>query len=214
MVNDIYMPNRKSKEEKRARLVKRVLTFVLCSSGLYVMFSPFIQAAFTPYSQEKELTKGYKYASITVLQNLDELKIKPENLKPIPKDNTLVIPKIGVDTTIYEGESEKTLNKGIWRRPHTSTPEKGGNTVLAAHRYMYTSGPHTFFHLDKMTVGDKIMVFWEGKEYAYEIFQVEEVLPSAIEIEDNTKEPILTLFTCAPLYSNARRLVVKAKLIE
>ena len=35
-----------------------------------------------------------------------------------------------------------------------------------------------------------------------------------IEIENNTNESILTLYTCFPLWTSVKRLVVRAKLID
>lgn len=159
-------------------------------------------------------TKGYKYQSELALKNANELNIDTTSLKPKPIGNVLVIPQIGVDGMILEGEVYRTLDTGIWRRPNTSTPDKGGNTVISAHRYMYTTGPKTFYNLDKMKLNDEFIIFWEGKEYNYKVFEVLEVEPTQIEIEYNTDEPIVTLYTCTPLWTSSRRLVVKAALIN
>ncbi len=182
-------------------------------TGLYLLLSPLFPFI-VPQSLGGDETKGYIYKSRLVTEESKKLQITFEKLKEAPKENTLVIPKIGVDTTIMEGESEKTLDKGIWHRPQTSTPDKGGNTVLAGHRYMYTSGPHTLFYLDKVQVGNKIIVYWNRNEYDYEVTEVKEVPPTATEIEDNTDESMLTIYTCTPVYTTLRRLVVTAKLIN
>jgi sortase A len=128
--------------------------------------------------------------------------------------NVLLIPKIGVDGLVYESEDPVVLNYGIWRRPQTSTPDRGGNTVFVAHRYLYTTGINTFYHLPKMEVGDQFFVYWQQKQYTYEVFTVDTVLPTEIEIEENTEEPIVTLYTCTPLWTSEYRLVVRARLIE
>ncbi len=130
----------------------------------------------------------------------------------IPKENVLVIPNIFVDAEINEGDKD-ALKKGLWRRPQTSTPELGGNTVIAAHRFMYIDGTNTFYNLDKLKTGDNFIIYWHGKEYDYEIFSIGEVLPTAVEIEHNTPDPIVTLFTCTPLWTSEKRLVVKGKLL-
>jgi sortase A len=132
----------------------------------------------------------------------------------VPLRNVLLIPDIGVDGLIYESEDPVVLNYGIWRRPQTSTPDRGGNTVFVAHRYLYTTGINTFYHLPKMEVGDSFYVYWQQKQYTYEVYTVETVLPTEIEIEENTEEPIVTLYTCTPLWTSEYRLVVRAKLIE
>jgi sortase A len=135
-----------------------------------------------------------------------------ESLKEIPNDNRLVIPKIGVDGEIFPGAKD-SLEKGLWLRPNTSTPREGGNTVIVAHRFLYSTGPITFYHLDKLNIGDKFSVYWEEEEYVYEIFDVFEVDPTDVYIEDQDEENIVTLYTCTPLYTADKRLVVRARLV-
>lgn len=130
----------------------------------------------------------------------------------IPQDNRLVISKISVDAPITEGGDDSALKIGMWRRPLSSTPNKGGNTVITGHRFQYTSGPNTFFNLDKIAVNDLIFVYWEAKEYIYEVYETSIVLPNRVDIEDNTNESILTLYTCTPLWTSKERIVVKAQL--
>lgn len=126
----------------------------------------------------------------------------------------VIVPSIGVDGQIVQGDSVELLKEGFWHRPDSSTPDKGGNTVITGHRFLYTSGPKTFYHLDKVEVGDQVKVEWEGRDYYYEVFDTLEVTPDTIQIEDNTEESILTMYTCAPLWSSTRRLVVRAKLVS
>jgi sortase A len=145
------------------------------------------------------------------LTNQDALQ---EQTEVVPEENTIVIPKIGVDGRVHEGKSLATLNKGVWRRPRSSTPDKGGNTVFVAHRFLYTSGPNTFYHLDKLTQGDRFVIFWEKKRYVYEVTETRIVLPEELDIEAPTREPVLTLYTCTPLFTADKRLVVRAKVIE
>lgn len=133
--------------------------------------------------------------------------------KDIPTDSRLVIPKIALDQHIYEGTSPYLVNKGVWARPNTSTPPKGSNTVLVGHRFTY-DGPATFYNLDKVAVGDPIVVYWRGKEYDYKVSETKVVPPTAIDVEAPTKDPQLTIYTCTPLWSAKNRLVVVAKPIK
>lgn len=128
--------------------------------------------------------------------------------------NLLLIDKIQVAAKINEGLSSNTLAKGIWRLPYVSSPDQGGNTVLIAHRAAKLGGPDSFYHLDKLEIGDKININWKGKKYEYRIFEIFEALPQAIDLENNTPEPVLTLYTCAPLWTSEKRLVVRARLLN
>lgn len=130
-----------------------------------------------------------------------------------PTENTIVIPAINLQTQIYDGAYANTLSKGVWHRPSTSSPDRGGNTVLAGHRFTY-SDPAVFYHLDKVKSGDEIITYWNKKKYVYRVADVKQVAPSAVEIENPTKESRLTIYTCAPLWTSKYRLVVTADLIE
>lgn len=127
-----------------------------------------------------------------------------------PTGNRLVIPKIGVSGEVHEGYSVFTLNSGIWRRPHSSTPDKGSNTVFVAHRYDYGNDDRSFYHLPKLEEGDEIYVFWDEVEYHYTVVETSIVESTEVEIEDPTEEDILTLYTCTPLWTSINRFVVKA----
>ncbi len=129
---------------------------------------------------------------------------------PVDGPNRLRVGSISLEGEIHDGESEKTLSKGIWRRPHTSTPDKGSNTVLAAHRFRYTTGNNTFFNLDKVAVGERIEIVWDGFLYSYTVTESKVVESKQIDIEAPTTQDTLTLYTCTPLWSSEKRLVVVA----
>jgi LPXTG-site transpeptidase (sortase) family protein len=127
----------------------------------------------------------------------------------LPEDNLIAIPSIQLHEKIHEGQDATALQNGAWRRPHTSTPDQGSNTVVVGHRFTY-NGPATFYHLDKIQKGDEITVVWEREIYRYEVAFVKVVPADHIAVEDGTNEPLLTLYTCTPLWSATERLVIGA----
>ena len=136
---------------------------------------------------------------------------KPATQKTIDR---MKIPAIRVDMQIVEGSNEKVLNHGFaWKLPYTSTPDKGGNTVIGCHRYLYTSGSRTCFNLDKVKTGDEIVVEWKGVRYDYRVREVKIVQPDDISILNATRESVLTVFTCTPKFTSKLRLVVIADLV-
>lgn len=131
----------------------------------------------------------------------------------------ILIPTIGVDMNVVENElnEKKALDKGAWLIPGSEIPGENmgyNNTVIAAHRYQYKSGPRTFYYLDKVKVGDTVVLERKGVMYRYKVYETKIVPNTAVEILNNSPELILTLFTCHPLYSSKERLVVLAKLEE
>lgn len=139
--------------------------------------------------------------------------------KPSYGNNQLIIPKIGVDIAYETGDA--ALDRGAqWRYPdrgHPTTPDGEGNFVIAAHRFTIAPTPHEtsvkspFYHIEKVAVGDKIYVDYEGKRYEYEVSELKTVEPTAIEIEAYTKAPQMTLYSCGLGGARSDRLVVIAK---
>jgi sortase A len=134
------------------------------------------------------------------------------NSYAIPSENRLVLPVIGLNEEILEGYGTATVNNGVWHRPSSSTPPKDGNTVLVGHRFSFSNSvKHPFYYLDKVKVGDSIVVAWEGKIYRYTVSEVKTVPPTEVSVEDNTPDARLTLYTCTPLWTSTNRLVIIAK---
>lgn len=195
--------------------INRILSLGIITAVIVIFGSPLIPEASLSISAVGDPTNGYRYRS-DLAEKGKELGLIPRDveLESQPVSNWLVIPEIGVDSRVYEGQDVSTLSRGIWRRPKSSTPDRGGNTVLVAHRFLFTDGPNTFYHLPKMTEGDYFSVFWNQAEYLYQVFDVREVLPKDTYIEEQTDESIVTLYTCTPLWTSDKRLVVKARLIN
>ena len=139
---------------------------------------------------------------------------KKDKTIPRPTENQLMIPSMALDQQVFEGKTAKTLNNGLWHRPHTSTPDKGGNTVFVGHRLTYTNPRGTLYHLDKVHTGDEVGVWWDQKMYTYTVTEVKVVRADEVAIEDQTSEPQLTIYTCTPLWLPKDRLVVIARPTE
>jgi LPXTG-site transpeptidase (sortase) family protein len=176
------------------------LTVVLVIIILYILLAPLLP----------QVSFWVKSKATNTEDTVSAVEGKKEN---IPSENMLVIPSMYLKEEIHEGAYADTLSKGVWRRPHTSTPEQGGNTVLAGHRFTY-HGQAVFYHLDKVSLGDSIVIFWNGAKYEYKVNNIQEVSPNAVEIEKDTDTPLLTIYTCTPLWTVERRLVIQAQLVE
>lgn len=186
---------------KLARVNTFLLLAILLLNG-YVIVLPFLPAL--RYARD---THSPKAVAITkrVAQN-------PSNPAIATDAQQLLIPSMVFDEPIHDGKTAKTLNKGLWRLPHSSTPDKGSNTVIVGHRFTYSNPRGTLYHLDKVHVGDAIAILWHGKKYTYNVSQVKQVSASAVEVEAPTSEPTLTIYTCTPLFNPKDRLVVIATL--
>lgn len=176
---------------------------------MYIVSSPFIPELELLFYKKTDKNSGFIYKT----ELAEKADVSIENLKPAPNDDRLIIPEIGVDSKIVEGEDIGILSQGeAWRRPLTSTPSEGGNTVIVGHRF-FGQGKNTFYHLNKLRKDDIVIIYWKGREYDYEVTEVFETVPENIEVESATSESMLTLYTCSGL-SAEKRFIVKARLID
>ena len=62
--------------------------------------------------------------------------------------NKLIIPKIGVDIPIIEGDDKNYgLDHGAWKLPKSSNPEGNGNMIITGHRFKYLPPSNLTFYL-------------------------------------------------------------------
>lgn len=196
--------------------INAALFVTVVAVGLYLILAPIapnIEFFLHTYGRG-HATSSYQKSTDFRSNDIEELALFEGETPPKIGDNLLFIPKIEVNAITHEGKSVLTLEKGIWHRPNTSTPDQGGNTVFVAHRFLYTSGPNTFYHLDKLENGDRFSVWWSGKRYEYEVYETKVVGARQVEIESASREDIVTLWTCTPLFTASKRLVVTAKLVK
>jgi LPXTG-site transpeptidase (sortase) family protein len=191
----------------RLSRVNSLLLIAIIAINTYVIAAPILPAA----SYWLQNRSGQKRQAL-------EAKLQPVSSTAQPDSpNSLVAPAMLLDQPILEGvksDMYRVLDKGIWRWPDSSTPDRGGNTVLLGHRFTYTNPQGALYYLDKLRVGDSIGMVWNGKTYVYTVQQVKTVRPDDTSILAPTDLPTLTIYTCTPLWLPRDRLVVTAILQE
>ena len=167
------------------------------------------------------LAAGCYILSLVLAPTLSLSAIKPISASSLPHpklgNNRIIIPKIGVN--IHYGTNGKaSLDEGAWwRYPERGNPEKGGNFIIAAHRFSIQPTPQEtvikspFYHIDKLKLGDQILIDYNGKRYGYQVSKIFNVKPNATEIEAPTNDARLTLYTCDLGGSRDGRVVLYAK---
>jgi sortase A len=136
------------------------------------------------------------------------------------KRDRLQIEKINLEVPFFVGQDARTLEQGVWHRfPERGDPAKGGNFVLSAHRFNLgltpqgTRAKSPFYNIDKLAVGDRIHVLFQGKAYEYAVTRLYSVKPSEVSIEAPSDDPKLTLYSCTLKGSADGRAVVEARLL-
>lgn len=117
-------------------------------------------------------------------------------------NNRLYIPKIDINLPYATGDATVMEQGAWWRKPDSGNPKDGGNFVLSAHRFIMSVTPNQtwqqspFYAIDKLEVGDQIIVDYSGKRYTYVISDLLTVESDAVEIERPTEDSRLTLYSC------------------
>lgn len=123
------------------------------------------------------------------------------------------IPRIQVSENIVEGSKEELLY-GVGHVRGTAMPGESGNCVLAGHRNNVFMQP--FRYMDRMEIGDIAYIVTNDATYSYEAFKIFEINPDDAWIlqPQEEEEYLLTLLTCTPVMTNARRLIIWCRLVE
>ncbi|MGH7157850.1 MAG: sortase [Candidatus Saccharimonadales bacterium] len=185
-------------------MTRRRLVIALCllpaGIGVYIALLVFPTTVYSP-------------PPAVALENPAPLVVTNDDTAP----NRLLIPKIGVAIPYLTG-GPKVLNENAWHRyPEHGNPAKGGNFIVSAHRFKLgltpgaTQRKSPFYHINKLTPGDKIFVDFKGNRYEYEVVRRFTVKPHQTEIEAPSETPKLTLYTCTFKGEHDGREVVEAR---
>lgn len=168
-----------------------------------------------------------KIASAGGTINNEEVALQNEQLSTTPTNEnpTIRITKIGVEAPILfdaedvdENKFQELLKYGTVHYPTTAKPGDFGNTVIFGHSSGRWWAPgnykFVFTKLDKLETGDKIFIDYSDKRYLYEVSSQQIVLPTDLSVLSQQTDHQLTLITCYPIGSNAKRLVINAEQIS
>lgn len=196
--------------------INTVLLVLIIAVNGYLITAPFLSQI--GYG----ITAKHQQAVLQAAIDNGESKVSPQKAtnqqdshsSDAAAQNQLIVPSMLLDGQIYEGSVANTyriLDQGIWRWPLGSTPDQGGNTVLVGHRFTYTQPRGVFYFMDKVSIGDKLAVIWQGHQYNYIVSSIDQVAANDIDIIRPTADARLTMYTCTPLFHPTQRLVVVAE---
>ncbi len=109
------------------------------------------------------------------------------------------------------GVEKDDLKKGPGHYPETPLPGQLGNAAIAGHR---TTFGQPFFDVDKLEVGDEIIVTTLAGRYVYRVTGQQIVSPSDYQVISTTDptKATLTLTSCHPKYTARERIIITAEL--
>ncbi len=117
----------------------------------------------------------------------------------------LRIPKLDLDVIVLEGTDLITLRRGPGHIIKTARPSEDGNTAISGHRTTYGA---PFAELNKLEKGDVILLTTLEGDYEYQVTGSGVVRPTNLSVIGQNYKGRLTLTTCDPPGSAAKRLAV------
>jgi sortase A len=122
----------------------------------------------------------------------------------------IVIPSVGVDALVVQGDDWDTLKLGVGHHIGSTNPGQRGNMVLSAHNDIYGE---IFRHLADVQLEDEIIVHTTTRAYRYVVRAKRIIKPTQVEVMDPTREPVVTLISCYPYLIDTQRIVVIGELV-
>ena len=120
----------------------------------------------------------------------------------------ILIPRMNLDMVVVQGTGTLDLEKGPGHYTQTADPwDAHGRVGIAGHRTTYLA---PFWSLDKLTVGDAVILRTKYGTYHYDVTGSRTISPSDASVLDQTTRPTLVLTTCTPRFSASERLIVFA----
>ena len=145
----------------------------------------------------------------------DTVPVEPQNTQPVVEEGDPIarieMPTIGVDNIVVAGVEKSDLKKGPGHYPETPMPGQLGNAAIAGHRTTYGQ---PFFDIDKLEVGDEIIVTTVDGRFVYRVTGQQIVSPSDYQVVA-TVDPTtatLTLTSCHPKWTARERIIITSEL--
>ena len=188
--------------KRRKNYILPIIAVIMIASGIYLL-----ALISTPLIMSQTINPKNNSTSQLISKTKDKIT-----------ENRLYIPKIDINLPYASGGAETMEHGAWWRKPENGNPKDGGNFVLSAHRFIMGLTPQQtlrkspFYNIDKLMVGDEMVIDYNGARYIYVISEKRSVKPEAIEIEQRTDQPQLTLYSCTLGGANDGRDVLIAKL--
>jgi sortase A len=180
---------------------------------LFVAYELWGTGAYTQAQQHKlgdELTRTW---------NTSAGKVTTERVRLGHGLALIRIPRLGKSFryVIIEGVSVADLRKGPGHYPGTALPGQVGNFVVSGHRTTYSAPFNKLGELDR---GDEILIDTRDDQYVYKVTDRRIVKPTEVDVTApvpfhpgrRPTDRMITLTTCHPKYSAAKRMIIFGEL--
>lgn len=197
---------------------RSVLSRVLDITGRTFITVGLLMLAFVAYQlwgtgiqqagSQRTLQRKYETAHPARQSTLVNATKLPRIGEPVGR---MTVPRINLDTWIVAGAKYEQLELGPGVFTSSPLPGQAGNLAIAGHRTSYGA---PFEHLDSLRPGDTVTFRTPQGEFTYTVTSSEVVNPTNVGVIRtlDRKSARLTLITCHPKWTSAKRLVVHGEL--
>jgi len=137
--------------------------------------------------------------------------------------DSLFIPKIGVQAPLIFSPTSSpediraTLKKGVLHYPDSALPSEEGETIILGHtapdNWPKINYYHVFNRLNELEKGDEIFIYFQNKEYRYQVTK-KFFVPEGAKVDyvplTNSKFMVI-LLSCWPPNKGDQRIIVQAE---
>lgn len=145
--------------------------------------------------------------------------VQPKKVKLGEAFAIVRVPRFGADFArpLYEGTTREVLQRGAGHYLETALPGEIGNFAMAGHRTTYGK---PFSQIDKLKLGDVVLIETKDYYFVYRVSASEVVAPSKTSVllpvpndrQATATKAMLTMTSCHPEFSARERFVVYAVL--
>jgi sortase A len=205
------------------RKLKRIAAFGLLCVGLLLFAEAAITVAWkepltalSAQSAQRELEAKLDRIATPVPAQADQLRLAADQLdRRTPAGDPLgriLIPRIDASYVFVSGTKAAELKKGPGHYRRTALPGEHGTVGIAGHRTTYSA---PFKKIDDLARGDRIELRMPYGTFSYAVTGTKIVSPDAVWVlRDRRAGDWLALTACHPLFSDAQRIVVSARLVS
>jgi len=138
------------------------------------------------------------------------------------ESNSIIISKLNLKAPLVfasgttQEELNAALNQGVIFYPGSALPGANGEVFLTGHSstYPWNKTPYgrVFTLLDRLEKDDVVSLVYEHQQFDYRILSKEVLKPEQVTMSQSSA-PTITLYTCWPIGTSLKRLVLRGELI-
>ena len=205
----------KLEEKKKSKIVLFFLGLLLIKLGIALIVYKYISDKYSTSLEEKAIEEYYLDEKIFYESEKEtveeEKKLFTKNVDKINYIATIKIPKINLEKGLVEPSSDlNNIKYGIQILKDSSMPDKEkSNLILASHSG--TARISYFKNLDKLVVGDEVIINYRNNIYTYKVARVYDVNKNGkANLIYNKNKNNLILITCR--YKTNKQIILVCEL--